>query len=167
MSQYPISSHPEGRTRRHYAGRGCGGRARCPTKACGARTAKACGPVPPTLGSTPGQKPGGRRLESPVLRGERAISCKTIAQGRPGRPGRTCMLVCVFLFCTRDRGCGQHPAFPAPSSLPEGRDSSKARAKTRRENAESCFVVIASAAKQSRIALRKDSGLLRRKVSSQ
>jgi hypothetical protein len=27
------------------------------------------------------------------------------------------MLVCVFLcaFCTRDRGCSAHPAFPAPS----------------------------------------------------
>ena len=69
-----------------------------------------------------------RRLTSPVLRGERAISRKTIAQGRPGRPGRTCMLVCVPFFCTRDRGCGQHPAFPAPSSLREGRDFRKARA---------------------------------------
>src|SRR6266853_6508815 len=28
------------------------------------------------------------------------------------------MLVCAFLcaFCTRDRGCSVHPAFPAPSS---------------------------------------------------
>jgi hypothetical protein len=28
------------------------------------------------------------------------------------------MLVCVFFahVCTRDRGCGVHPAFPAPSS---------------------------------------------------
>ena len=69
-----------------------------------------------------------RRLTSPVLRGERAISRKTIAQGRPGRPGRTCMLVCVLFFCTRDRGCGQHPVFPAPSSLLEGRDFSTARA---------------------------------------
>jgi hypothetical protein len=47
------------------------------------RTAKACGPVPPTLGSTPGQKPGGRRLKSPVLRGERAISRKPLR--REGR----------------------------------------------------------------------------------
>ena len=96
---------------------GCDGREGLRDDRRPARTAKACGPVPPTLGSTPGQKPGGRRLESPVLRGERAISRKTIAQGRPGRLGRTCMLVCVLPFCTRDRGCGQHPAFPAPSSL--------------------------------------------------
>src|SRR5581483_8924705 len=88
------------------------------------------------------KRPVGRRLTSPVLRGEHAISRKTIAQGRPGRPGRTCMLVCVFLFCTRDRGCGQHPAFPAPSSLPEGRDSGKARAKTRREDAGSCLLAV-------------------------
>src|SRR6266436_7001765 len=32
------------------------------------------------------------------------------------------MLVCVFLctYCTRDRGCSAHPAFPAPSVLEEG-----------------------------------------------
>src|SRR5260370_1292811 len=47
------------------------------------RTAKSCGPVPPTLGSTPGQEPGGRWLTSPVHRGEREAAVNTIAQGRP------------------------------------------------------------------------------------
>jgi len=54
----------------------------------------------------------------PVHRGERVISRKTIAQGKPGCLRWTCMLVCASLCasCTRDRGCSAHPAFPAPSS---------------------------------------------------
>jgi hypothetical protein len=53
------------------------------------------------------------------LRGELGISRKTIAQGMPECSVCTCMLVCVFYahYCTRDRGCSKHPAFPAPSSL--------------------------------------------------
>ena len=59
----------------------------------------------------------------PVHRGEREISRKTIAQGKPGCLRWTCMLVCAFFCatCTRDRGCSAHPAFPAPS-LFEGRE---------------------------------------------
>ena len=51
-----------------------------------------------------------------VLREEREVSRKAIAQGRPGCSCRTCMLVCAFAMCigTRDRGCGVHPVFPAP-----------------------------------------------------
>src|SRR5882672_7546767 len=51
------------------------------------------------------------------LRGERGISRKTIAQGRPDALRWTCMLVCALpcAHCTRDRGCSAHPAFPAPS----------------------------------------------------
>ena len=58
---------------------------------------------------------GGKRA---VLREEREVSRKAIAQGRPGCSCRTCMLVCAFAMCigTRDRGCGVHPVFPAPSS---------------------------------------------------
>src|SRR5882757_4321756 len=58
----------------------------------------------------------------PVHRGERDISRKTTAQGRPGCLRRTCMLVCAFFCatCTRDRGCGVHPVFPAPSVVDEG-----------------------------------------------
>src|SRR5882757_230659 len=66
----------------------------------------------------------------PVHQGEHEVSRKTIAQGRPGCLRRTCMLVCVVFCanCTRDRGCGVHPVFPAPSSLDEGKASSKPRA---------------------------------------
>ena len=51
------------------------------------------------------------------LRGEHGISRKTTAQGMPECSGCSCMLVCAFLahYCTRDRGCSKHPAFPAPS----------------------------------------------------
>jgi hypothetical protein len=51
------------------------------------------------------------------LRGERAISRQTIAQGRPDALRWTCMLVCALpcAHCTRDRGCSAHPVFPAPS----------------------------------------------------
>jgi hypothetical protein len=59
----------------------------------------------------------------PDHRGERDISRKTVAQGKPGCLRWTCMLVCT-LFCalrTRDRGCSAHPAFPAPSFF-EGED---------------------------------------------
>jgi hypothetical protein len=50
-------------------------------------------------------------------RGEHGISRKTIVRGMSGCSDCTCMLVCVFLctYCTRDRGCSKHPAFPAPS----------------------------------------------------
>ena len=52
------------------------------------------------------------------LRGERAISRQTTAQGRPDALRWTCMLVCALLcaHCTRDRGCSAHPVFPAPWS---------------------------------------------------
>ena len=53
------------------------------------------------------------------LQGELGISCKTTAQGMPACSDCTCMLVCASSahYCTRDRGCSKHPAFPAPSSL--------------------------------------------------
>jgi hypothetical protein len=46
-----------------------------------------------------------------------------LAQGRPGCSRRTCMLVCIFLRAngTRDRGCGAHPVFPAPSDQEGGK----------------------------------------------
>jgi hypothetical protein len=91
------------------------------------RTAKACGPDLPTLGSSSpvgdvgpsGPTHRDRRATEatkPGLRGERVISRKTIAQGRPecfGEPVVTNS--CVFYFCTRGCGCAKHPAFPAPS----------------------------------------------------
>jgi len=59
-----------------------------------------------------------RRQASPILRGDHDISRKTIAQGMSGCSVCTCMLVCVFCtVCARDRGCSEHPAFPAPSDF--------------------------------------------------
>src|SRR5258705_13045522 len=72
------------------------------------------------------------------------------------------MLVCVFLhFCTRDRRCSAHPAFPAPSDI-FGRNFCKTSGEPRREIAEPYLkfstslraaeatpTVIASEAKQS------------------
>src|SRR4029078_6997802 len=42
-----------------------------------------------------------------------------MAQGSPECSVCTCMLVCVSFahYCTRDRGCSVHPAFPAPSNF--------------------------------------------------
>jgi hypothetical protein len=51
-------------------------------------------------------------------------------------------------FCTRDRGCSVHPAFPAPSSFGAKLISHDPGA-SRRGNAEVRLVVIASEAKQS------------------
>ena len=61
------------------------------------------------------------------------------------------MLVCVFFpqFCTRDRGCSAHPAFPAPSFSKRLRQFLAGSDASRRENAEAVSFVIASAAKQS------------------
>jgi hypothetical protein len=67
-------------------------------------------------------------------RGERGISRNTIVRGMPGCSDCTCMLVCAFYvhFCTRDRGCSKHPAFPAPSFF-VGETICKARANAPRE----------------------------------
>src|ERR1700760_4399841 len=60
----------------------------------------------------------------PVLRGERGAAVKPLR-----RECRTCSalpdyLVCVSSLCTQACGCGQRPAFPAPSIF-EGRDAAK------------------------------------------
>ena len=70
-----------------------------------------------------------------VLREEREVSRKAIAQGRPGCSRRTCMLVCAFAMCigTRDRGCGKHPVFPAPSISKRGRTKMQTSGKACRE----------------------------------
>src|SRR5580692_12206004 len=54
---------------------------------------------------------GGKRARSP---GRSRISRKTIAQGRPDDPPVPVVLPRAFLLHA-DRGCGGHPAFPAPS----------------------------------------------------
>jgi hypothetical protein len=95
----------------------CAARLGAPTKTS-SRTAKARGPDPPTLGSSLAKTFARRRwLQSPVHRGERAISVKTIAQGMPVAPaGPVVSAACIFLL-QAGHGCGLHPAFPAPSVL--------------------------------------------------
>src|SRR6266436_6175241 len=119
------------------------------------RTAKPCGPgtrcwcqvgggfTSPT-GLSRNLNPSATVTRRIRRRGEHGISRKTIARGMPECSDCTCMLVCVFYahFCTRDRGCSKHPAFPAPS-FSEGEDSSKARAHLCREIADPHSVVIA------------------------
>jgi hypothetical protein len=92
------------------------------------RTAKSCGPDPPTLGSSPPVMPGRRwRLSSPVLQGEREAAVKTIAQGVPDRFGFTC-LSCGHLFFSAHEPAGaasaRHSLRPLPS---RGRVARKTR----------------------------------------
>jgi hypothetical protein len=63
-------------------------------------------------------------------RGERVISRKAIARGRPECSDCTCMLVCALLcaHCARDRGCSVHPVFPASSFEGGSKRSVKPRA---------------------------------------
>ena len=67
-----------------------------------------------------------RRLKSPVLRGERGVSRKAIAQGMPGCLGSP-VLTCAHpsFSAHKANGCGQRPAFPAPSSFEGQRFSQK------------------------------------------
>ena len=78
---------------------------------------------------------GGKRA---VLREEREVSRKAIAQGRPGCSACTCMLVCAFLVrnCTRDRGCSVHPVFPAPSDFRGGQQTMQNSGERCREKAK-------------------------------
>ena len=83
-----------------------------------------------------------RRRQDEFVSGERGISRKAIAQGMPECSVCTCMLVCVSSahYCTRDRGCSVHPAFPAPSSF-AGQGSCKASGAFSRGFAEPCPAV--------------------------
>src|SRR5581483_11348255 len=98
------------------------------------RTVKSRGPDPPTLGSSPPVMPGRRwRLTSPVLQGEREAAVKTIAQGMPFVSALPVYLVCILsLSAHKACGCGQRPAFPAPSCFlrtrfPQDSDASAPR----------------------------------------
>jgi hypothetical protein len=48
---------------------------------------------------------------------ERDISVKTIVQGRPDVSAYTCGSFPVLFLMHGGRGCGGHPAFPAPSDF--------------------------------------------------
>ena len=82
------------------------------------RTAKACGPVPPTLGSSlPCDHAGGRRrLKSPVLRGERAIGRK------PSRRERRCFGVPVAFLSACAAGAIRASGAPCALDIQEGDD---------------------------------------------
>ncbi len=60
------------------------------------------------------------------------------------------MLVCVFVcvLCTRDRGCSEHPVFPAPSDFWATNEDANLGRSAPREG-ETVSTVIASEAKQS------------------
>src|SRR5262249_43084552 len=71
------------------------------------------------------------------LRGELGISRKTIAQGMSDAlrcPVYSC--ASPHSFCTRDRGCSAHPAFPAPSSFERCGNYHQTSGASRRETAE-------------------------------
>src|SRR5205814_2709456 len=73
-------------------------------------------------------------------RGEHEVSRKTIARGKPGCLGCTCLIrVRFFHFCTRCCGRSQRPAFPAPSVRERGDELAKLRRKPRRENESACL----------------------------
>src|ERR1700742_4136099 len=82
------------------------------------RTAKSCGPDPPTLGSSFAGRFAERRwLSSPVHRGERGAAVNTIARGMPVVPAEPVLLACVMrtLFCTQ--GSRVRPASGIPCAL--------------------------------------------------
>ncbi len=112
------------------------------------RTVKSCGSDAPTLASS-GDNACALRLrrwqESPVtgksaketvkpLRREcRVISAEPVVSNS-----------CAFYFCTRGRGCGQHPAFPAPSDFPGRRIHPRPGRETRRGKADVHPTVLAT-----------------------
>src|SRR5258708_1194516 len=94
------------------------------------RTAKSCRSDAPMLASSLANFRGTRVQKKPGQRGEREVSRKTIAQGRPGLLRCTCgdYARVLYLFRTRGRGCIGHPAFPAPSVYRGANGSCKPRA---------------------------------------
>jgi len=82
--------------------------------------AKACGPDPPMPGSSfasDARSDGGSKAAA--HRGEHAISRKPLrGECRLIRLNLS-LLACAMciLFARKARGCGQHPAFPAPSIM--------------------------------------------------
>ena len=71
-------------------------------------------------------------------RGEKGISRKATAQGRPGVSGFTCMPLCICLryLRTADRGCQPAPGLPCALLIEEGGEMKQSSGKTCRENAK-------------------------------
>ncbi len=91
------------------------------TKACGARTAKARGPVPPTLGSSLRTSPGAMAANKPGAP-ERARSSRKPLR----REGRSCRLPCTVLWAfffqpTRPAGAASARSSLRPPASSEGR----------------------------------------------
>src|SRR5258707_5822094 len=93
------------------------------------RTAKSCRSDAPMLASSLREGAQATVSNKPGHRGEREVSRKTIAQGRPGLLRCTCgdYARVLYLFRTRGRGCIGHPAFPAPSVYRGANGSCKTR----------------------------------------
>jgi hypothetical protein len=119
------------RDRHETLAAGCDGRVGAQDEARSMRTAKPCGPVPPTLGSSPRDDcRGRRRLTSPVLRGDHGATVNTIAQGVPAVPAALWFLACAKCTFLCTQGSRVRPASGAPCALlvEEGRRHSKTRA---------------------------------------
>jgi hypothetical protein len=73
-------------------------------------------------------------------RGERGVSRKTIAQGRPecSSPTPVDFALLARLFARGPTGAGEHPVFPAPSHSKGAKVSWHSSGETRREDAVSC-----------------------------
>ena len=81
------------------------------------------------------------RLSSPALQGEREAAVNTIARGMPVVSAEPVVTATCFLPLQAGHGCGQHPAFPAPSCF--GGDAlSITRAWTCRGNEKSWPLIV-------------------------
>jgi hypothetical protein len=141
----PSRAHKRGASRSSRTlGAGCGGRGSVRRARMRAgrmtlkRTAKSCGSDAPMLASSLREDAQATVSNKPGHRGEREVSRKTIAQGRPGLLRCTCgdYARVLYLFRTRGRGCIGHPAFPAPSVLRGANGFCKTSGASRRGNAE-------------------------------
>ena len=148
----PVSRQMRDARDRHERAVRCDGRGWRAGRTRLMRTVKSCGPDARGAGikSRRSESFSGRRWQKSRSPGRARISRKAIAQGRPGCFRRTCMLVCAIFCasCTRDRGCGAHPVFPAPSIQWEGKGDANLGRSAPRER-ETVSTVIASEAKQS------------------
>src|SRR6266403_5911615 len=105
------------------------------------RTVKSCGSDAPGLASSLREDAQATVTTKPGHRGEREVSRKTIAQGRPGLFRCTCgdyARVSISLH-TRLR-VQWAPGFPCALCSQRGKRTCKTRAKSRRGIAESCPV---------------------------
>ena len=100
---------------------------RAPTKASW-RTAKPCGPDPPTLGSSLRDDVRKRRwLESPAHRGEHGAAVNTIARGMSVVPAEPVVTAACVFCCRRAMGAASIRHSPRPLDF-EGRNQRITRA---------------------------------------